>query len=195
MKQPRIRSVFHAGIIKCLEVDKRYLTAPRPYGINSKTGGKRQFFERWGDELFRMAFSYIPQRTISDNTKASALRIRNKLKLIPIVESHDSLLYEVEERFINEIAPQIKEEFEKPIDFEFCSLPRNPLVIPCEVELGYNYQELNKFKIREVIIPTTPKVIESLSIPRNMTEEFLYQERKEESQLTNIIYRDWEIKQ
>jgi uracil-DNA glycosylase family 4 len=195
MKQPRIRSVFHAGIIKCLEVDKRYLTAPRPYGIDSKTGGKRQFFERWGDELFRMAFSYIPQRTISDNTKASALRIRNKLKLIPIVESHDSLLYEIEERFINEIAPQIKEEFEKPIDFEFCSLPRNPLVIPCEIELGYNYQELNKFKIREVIIPTTPKVIESLSIPRNMTEEFLYQERKEESQLTNIIYRDWEIKQ
>lgn len=193
MKQPKIRSVFHQGIIKCLEVDKRYLTAPCPPEIKSATGGKRQFFERWGDELFRQAFSYIPQRTVSDNTKAAALRLWDKEGLIPIVESHDSLLYEVEERFADEIAPLIKYEFEKPIDFSTCSLPRSPLRIPCEVEYGYNYQELKKMK--SVVIPEAARIIESLGVSRSITEEFIVHEEKKESDLTNIIYRDWELKQ
>lgn len=151
-KQPKIRQVFHAGIIQALEKNRRYLIAPPPYGIQSKFGGKRQFFERWGDELFRQAFSYIPQRTITDNTKAAGLRLKNRIPNLRIIlESHDSLLFMVREKEVDDLAPIIKEEFERPINFENCSLSRRSLVIPCEIEIGYNYQELSKFKMKELI--------------------------------------------
>lgn len=149
-KQPSIRQVFHKGIQECLMNNKRRLVAPVPYGIDSPIGGIRIFYERWGDELFRQAYSYIPQRTVTDNTKAAGLRLRKAIKGIRIIlESHDSLLFCVPENRVDDFAPIIKEEFERPIRFDNCSMPRRDLVIPCELEVGYNYQELKKYRFRK----------------------------------------------
>jgi DNA polymerase I-like protein with 3'-5' exonuclease and polymerase domains len=145
-KQPNIRGVFHAGIIECLGRN-RQLIAPVPYGIDASTGGTRIFFERWGDELFRQAFSYLPQRIVSENTKGAALRIRRSNDWIRIiVEAHDSLLVQIKECNAEKAARILKQEFEVPIDFKGCSLSRGKLVIPCEVEIGKNYKDLSKFK-------------------------------------------------
>lgn len=145
-KSPKIQQVFHNGIIEALKIN-RSLIAAVPYGFNIKYGGRRTFFERWGDELFRQAFSYIPQRAVSDNTKAAALRIKERVPSIKIImEAHDALLFSVQETLLNEMVEIIKEEMERPICFANCSLPRHDLVIPCEVEIGYNYGELSKFK-------------------------------------------------
>jgi uracil-DNA glycosylase family 4 len=147
-KQPKIRQVFHKGIEDALRRDKRYLTSGLPYGIASKVGGRRQFLDRWSDELLRAALSYIPQRSISDNTKAAGLRIKKrepKLARI-ILECHDSLLFMIPEKEVDYFIPFAKEEMERPIKFETCSLERRDLVIPCEAEVGYNYEELVKYK-------------------------------------------------
>ena len=146
-KQPKIQGVFHKGIIDSLEHNRRILVAPLPYGIDAPCGGKRQFFERWGDELFREAFAYSPQRAVSDNTKAAALRVRARASWIKIIlEAHDALLVSVLIERQQEAASILKQEMERPIDFSACSLSRRPLVIPCDVEVGVNYQELVKFK-------------------------------------------------
>jgi uracil-DNA glycosylase family 4 len=145
-KQPSIKQVFHAEVIKCLQRNRR-LAAPVPYGIEAKVGGIRTFYERWGEELNRMAFSYIPQRTISENTKGAGFRIKKRLPDIKVVlESHDAFLFMVPLALVDEAAPIIKEEFERPIDFSTCSIPRRSLIIPCELEIGHNYGELSKFK-------------------------------------------------
>lgn len=147
-KQPKIRSGFHKGVEEALSRDNRYLTAAVPYGINSKIGGRRQFLERWGDELFRQAFSYIPQRSISDNTKAAGLRIKKrepKLARI-LLECHDSLLFMIPEKEVSYFAPIVKEEMERAIRFDTCSLSRRDLIIPCDIEIGYNYEAMKKLK-------------------------------------------------
>jgi hypothetical protein len=145
-KQPKIKQVFQQGVIDCLSKDRR-LIAPVPHGINADIGGVRIFFERWGDDLFRQAFSYLPQRMVSENTKGAALRIRNRANWIKIiVESHDALLVMIPVNRKNEAAIILREELERPIDFSKCSLPRGELIIPCEVEEGYNYCDLSKFK-------------------------------------------------
>jgi hypothetical protein len=145
-KQPSIKRVFHAEVVKCLQVNRR-LISPVPYGIEAKVGGVRTFYERWGEELNRQAFSYIPQRTISENTKGAGLRIKRRLPDIKVVlESHDAFLFMVPNDILKEASPIIKEEFERPIDFSTCSIPRRSLVIPCELEIGENYGELSKFK-------------------------------------------------
>lgn len=145
-KQPSIQRVFHAGIIKALE-KKKLLTAPLPFGIDAPFGGKRIFFERWNDELFREAFSYIPQRAVSDNTKAAALRIKARAPWIRILlESHDALLLSVPIHRQLEALLIGKEEMERPLSFATCSIVRRDLIIPCEAEVGFNYKELSKFK-------------------------------------------------
>jgi len=157
MKQPRIQQVFHASVIECLKRDRK-LIAPVPYGIDAEIGGTRTFYERWGDELFRQGFSYIPQRAVTDNTKCAALRIKQIIPNIRIVmESHDALLFCVRKSDVEIQAPIIKTEMERPIDFGNCSIPRRPLIIPCEIEIGENYQELSKFKFNE------PRLIDQAS--------------------------------
>ena len=145
-KQPSIQQVFQNGIVEQLKKD-RTLIAGLPFGIAAPCGGRRTFYERWGEELNRQAFSYIPQRSISDNTKCAALRIRERAPYLRlIVEAHDGLLYKCPVNLALESIPIIQEEMERPIDFSNCSLPRRPLVVPCEIEYGYNYKDLKKFK-------------------------------------------------
>jgi len=160
-KQPKIKQIFQGDVIRRLE-KTRQLTAPVPYGIDAPKGGTRTFFERWGDELFRQAFSYIPQRTVSENIKAAALRIRKAHPWIRILaESHDALLTSVPIVRRHEAAAIIKTEFERPIDFSKCSLERGSLVIPCDIEEGYDFYKFTKFKFNEVTKVITPSLFET----------------------------------
>jgi uracil-DNA glycosylase family 4 len=159
-KSPRIRQVFQAQVIEALKRN-RTLVAPLPYGVNAAMGGKRTFFERMGEELYRQGFSYIPQRAVSDNTKAAGMRIKERIQTIKIVmEAHDALLFSVPISKTVEWGNIIKEEMERPIDFSCCTLPRHELVIPCELEIGKNYRDLGKFK-HDLIVnkPPTPAPI------------------------------------
>lgn len=145
-KQPLIKSKFQGDVIKCLEKNRR-LISPVPYGIDAPVGGIRTFFERWNDELFRQAFSYIPQRTVSENIKAAALRIRASYSWIRILaESHDALLTSVPIPRKHEAAIILRTELSRPIDFSRCSIPRGELIIPCDVEEGMDFYKFDKFK-------------------------------------------------
>jgi uracil-DNA glycosylase family 4 len=165
-KQPKIQHIFHAGVIDALKANRR-LYAPLPYGVESPVGPPRIFYERWGDELFRQAFSYIPQRTVTDNTKAAGLRIKARFPECKIVlESHDALLFLIREEYLEDFCPIVKQEFERPINFTVCSLPRTRLVIPCEIEWGYNYLELKKFKFP---LPSIlPSIQPSIEPPKSL---------------------------
>lgn len=146
-KQPSIRNNFHHGIQAALAANNRRIIAGLPYGVNCDYGGLRTFHDRWGDELFRGAYSYIPQRSITDNTKAAKLRIESRLQGIKtILESHDALLFSIRVNEMKEVIPILQEEMERPISFKNCTLPRRDLIIPSEVEIGDNYKELNKYK-------------------------------------------------
>ena len=189
-RQPRIQAVFQNGVVECLKRN-RTLIAPLPYGIDAEYGGRRTFFERWGEELFRQAFSYIPQRTVTDNTKAAGLRIRQRCKNIKIVmESHDALLFCMPKWRLQFWTPIIKEEMERPIDFSNCSIPRRSLSIPCEIETGTNYCHMTKFKdIPLVFNPQEPELV-----PRNVTEQFAMIELPKDSKLTDVIYENQQRK-
>jgi uracil-DNA glycosylase family 4 len=180
-RQPNIQKVFQAGIIECLKIN-RQLVAPLPYGVDAECGGKRTFFERWGEDLFRMAFSYIPQRAVTDNTKAAALRIRARIPRIKIVmESHDALLFSIPISRVKEYAIIIKKEMERPINFSKCSLPRRLLKIPCELEIGKNYCDFSKFRDLPIEPVEPPKV-------KTITEEFLAPDQIGDTTLTRAIY-------
>lgn len=168
-KSPRIQGVFQAKVIEAIK-KTRVLVAPLPYGVQAQAGGRRTFFERWGDELNRQAFSYIPQRAVSDNTKNAGMRIKQRIPLIKIVmEAHDALLFSIPISKVNAYVPIIKQEMERPIDFSVCTIKRHDLIIPCDIEIGPDYYSLKKFKGLSEIAPPTPK----LNLPpKSITDQF-----------------------
>lgn len=180
MKQPKIQRVFHAGVIEALK-ETRQLVAPLPWGVDAERGGVRIFYERWGDDLFREALSYLPQRAVSDSTKAAGIRIKRKCREARIIlEAHDALLFAIRYEYLGEFVPLAKKEMERPIDFSACSLKRPFLRIPCDVEVGENYKDLKKFKplvdsepVR--IEPEIPVIVRPLSI----TEQFMVTDDEE----------------
>ena len=170
-KQPKIQKVFHAQIIEAIK-DGRKLTAPLPWGIDAERGGVRIFYERWGDDLFRQALAYIPQRAVTDNTKAAGIRIKRQFKEAKIIlEAHDALLFAIREEYLDDFIPLAKKEMERPINFSACSLPRRMLKIPCDVEVGHNYKDLRKYKGTDepvkIVVPQEIRVR-----PLTITEQF-----------------------
>ncbi len=152
-KTPNIKNVYFAEVAEIIKNTRR-LVAPVPYGVDAKYGGTRTFYEREDDELYRQAYSYLPQRAVSDNTKAAGIRIKCRFPLAHLIlESHDALLFSVKRSHVDEFVPIAVEEMERPIDFSNCSLPRDPLSIPCEIEIGENYQHFKKFKFDRPILP------------------------------------------
>lgn len=147
---PNIKDVYFA---ECEEIIKRtrILIAPLPYGIDAPYGGRRTFYERAGDELLRKALSYIPQRAVTDNTKAAGVRIKRVAKYARLIcEAHDALLFMVPIRLLSEFEPIARMEMERPIDFSNCSLSRGFLGIPSDVEVGENWMDLKKYKKKDL---------------------------------------------
>jgi len=137
---PKIKQVFHAEIQQALAQNNCTLFSPH--------GRKRQFFNKWGDELFKEAYSYIPQATVSDQLKFALLRIVGRLpkdSFFPCLESHDSFLALIRDDLIPSAAQVIKEELEVPINFSKCTLSRDyNLIIPCELHVGKRWIEKSK---------------------------------------------------
>jgi uracil-DNA glycosylase family 4 len=136
---PLISSVFWEEVRQALQDNNKVLISPH--------GRRRQFFDRWGGDLFKEAYSFIPQATVSDHTKFAAIRVEKRAPWIEILaESHDSFLSEVPIERISEAAAIIKEEMEVPIDFAQCSLPRGVLVIPCDIQTSTtNWRNMKKW--------------------------------------------------
>jgi uracil-DNA glycosylase family 4 len=137
---PGIQNIFHAGIQQCLERDRTLID---PYGR------KRTFFNRWGDELFKEAYAHIKQSVVTAKTQRAGMAIRQQLPYVRmLVESHDSLLMEVPSNNLHDACRIIKCAFEEPIDFSKCSLPRDKLIIPCDIKVSTtNWNNMQKYKV------------------------------------------------
>ena len=73
--------------------------------------------------------------------------------------------------YLEDFIPLAKKEMERPINFTTCSLPRRYLKIPCDVEIGENYKDLNKFKFKEEEVQQ-----HIFKMPETVTEQFTVQE-------------------
>lgn len=135
-KSPNIRGIFHKEIREAVE---RNRTLVNPYGR------PRTFFNRYGDQLFKEAYADIPQSTVRNHVAGTLIYLDKKAPQIEIVcETHDGFLFQSPIGREREDAEIIKEHMERSIDFSRCTLPRDTLTIPCEIQFGENYADLKK---------------------------------------------------
>lgn len=141
-EDPSIRSIFHAEIQEMLVAKDLVLQTP--------FGRIRRFFNKWGRDLWKEAYAFIPQSVVSDQTKFAAVRISKRLPFAKFLsESHDSFLAMVPntDKAIYWFTKIAKEELETPVNYRHCTLSRDyDLVIPCEFQIGKNWKEFDEEK-------------------------------------------------
>jgi uracil-DNA glycosylase family 4 len=138
-RTPNVQGVYHPAIQEALANNNRIL-------VNAY-GRERQFFDRWGDDLFREAYAYIPSSSVHDHILLAAFRIVERAPwIIFLIDAHDAWLTQVPEDRTDEASKIVREEMEVPFDFSRCSIPCGKLVIPCDIEIGMDYKNLKKQK-------------------------------------------------
>ncbi len=133
--EPNIKGVFHEYI-------KREITDRRK--LTNLFGRSRDFFGfcPWRDnsQVFRDAYSYIPQGTVGDNTGEALLYTERKGLSLVVNEAHDALLLEIEDNFESVLfaVRLLMRAFKRKMVF-----PRGyTLEIPVEFDLGYNMKDM-----------------------------------------------------
>jgi len=135
-KSPNIEHVFWKEVIGAINKHKRTLTAA--------SGRTRQFFGLWDPNLY---YSYIPAASVTDHNKFSAVECKNRIPQLEILkEDHDSFMFQATLKDAEDYRPIIQEIYETPMDLSRCSLPRDPIIIPCDFEIGENYKDMRKWK-------------------------------------------------
>lgn len=132
---PNLPDIYWREVIEAYNRDNKTLTAA--------SGRTRKFFGFYDPNLY---YAYIPQASLSDNTKFAIRRIKERRPQTQIwLELHDAINWECWPEEFTEIAELVREEMEAPIRLDRCSLPRDPFVIPCDIEWGPNYGDLVKW--------------------------------------------------
>lgn len=141
---PKVRNIFHATI-RDIVTKTRLLVSPQ--------GRQRFFFGKIDDSLYREAYSFIPQATITDQMKNIMLHISDNfdaagLSANFIYENHDGTLAEQKIEEAERFLELFQEASSKTIDFRRCSVPRDiDLLVPAELEYSLtNAKEMKPYK-------------------------------------------------
>ena len=83
-------------------------------------GRKHRFLDRWGDELFRSAYSYIPQSTVGDLLNTALRRLYDSLLHIDyeieiMFQLHDAIYIMVEEANVDRAIKHLREQMLIPL--------------------------------------------------------------------------------
>ena len=85
-------------------------------------GRKHRFLDRWGDSLFRSAYSYIPQSTVGDLLNTALRRLYDMLPTIPyeiiiLLQLHDAIYTMVEEQHVEETIKLMRKVMMIPLKY------------------------------------------------------------------------------
>jgi len=125
---PGIRKVFHAYVEQEI---KRCRTLVNPFGR------RHIFFGRIGLELFKEAYAFLPQSTVSDVNKKALKRLYKHY--IVLLELHDGLILSVPKGEVHFAIEALREAYDIPFQ-----IWGETHTIPIEVSVGQNWAEMEE---------------------------------------------------
>jgi uracil-DNA glycosylase family 4 len=110
--------------------------------LTNLLGRKHRFLERWGDGLFRSAYSYIPQSSVGDLLNASLVRIYEKHgHWIDIrLQLHDAIYCIVDEDRVHETVVALRESMLRPLKVD-----GQEFTIDVDFAIGPSWGELEDY--------------------------------------------------
>jgi uracil-DNA glycosylase family 4 len=113
--------------------------------LTTPFGRRRMFFGRLDEDLYRSAYSFIPQAVVADDiNRAFALGeyVLHDLQFAPKLQIHDEIVWVGPLAKLHLALPRIKTLMEPPIIFPRVDVP---LVIPTDVSFGPNWYDQTKW--------------------------------------------------
>jgi DNA polymerase-1 len=94
----------------------------RPRVLTNLFGRKHRFLDRWGDSLFRSAYSYIPQSTIGDLLNKALLSVYNAHTKLPfelsiLLQLHDAMYVTCKEEYIQDALNFLRSNMLIPLQY------------------------------------------------------------------------------
>jgi len=139
---PGIRQ-YHAWIRNRLSKDRI---------LENCFGRKRLFLDRWGDELFKEAYSFIPQSTVADKLNRHGIAYvyyrQDLFKPVDLLNQvHDSMVWQMDySKFSWEQQAEciilLKQSLEQPISWK-----GNTFMIPVTLEVGSNMDKKHMVEV------------------------------------------------
>jgi DNA polymerase-1 len=132
-KDPLLR-IWHAGIQEKLRQDRVLVNC---------LGRKHRFLGRWGDELFRSAYSYIPQSTVGDLLNLSLIKIYDELgsDIEIMLQIHDALYIQVPDEDVSGYIVELYKRMIRPIEVN-----RDVMTVDVDFKTGKDWGTLVPWK-------------------------------------------------
>jgi uracil-DNA glycosylase family 4 len=111
--------------------------------LTTPLGRKRRFLDRWGDDLFRSAYAFLPQSTVGDLLNLSIVSLYEDTNLLhPIdiwMQLHDAIYIEVDDN-----PAAIRYGMEKLFHHMYreIEVKGDTMVIDVDFSIGYNWKQM-----------------------------------------------------
>ena len=114
--------------------------------LHNLFGRKHYFLDRWGDSLFRSAYSFIPQSTVGDllNKALVALYQQHGNDIDLVLQLHDAIYCLVKQSELNDQAKKIREVMKIPLTHK-----SETFFIDVDFAVGPSWGEQEPFEIAE----------------------------------------------
>ena len=111
--------------------------------MTTPMGRKRTFFGRWGEQLFREAYAFVPQATVGDVLNYAMIKMYKKFPEVEfMLQIHDAFVIQVPSIDVGIWVGRIKVAFDIPI-----LINGKELVIPIDIKVGSNWDEMKKAEV------------------------------------------------
>lgn len=113
--------------------------------LTTPMGRRRMFFGRWGEDLLREAYAYVPQSTVGDLLNLGIIRAWPNLppEWYFVLQNHDAVLMQVPvETPEMHIYKFIKHYFEIPLTIEGVTFK-----IPVDIKVGDSWANMKKMEV------------------------------------------------
>ena len=109
--------------------------------LTNLLGRKHRFLERWGDELFRSAYSFIPQSTVGDLLNTALLRLYNHYgdQYDIVLQLHDAIYILVDEDKVPQAIEDIRKSMLMPLYYK-----GTEFTIDVDFSVGRSWGELKE---------------------------------------------------
>lgn len=121
-------------------------TLRRTRTLTTPFGRKRTFYNEWSEAIKKEGLAYIPQSTVADLVNQALIDIhKSKYAWLDILlQVHDSLVFQCKDDYVDQAVIMIKAAMTRPL-----LIHRRELVIPVDVKVGPNWEDLVKY-----VVPT-----------------------------------------
>ncbi len=112
--------------------------------LETPLGRRRAFFDRWGADMFRKAYAFVPQSTVGDYTNMGLTKLHYCLpkEARIVLQIHDAIVINVDESYLNKHREELYAMIKRAVEIEI-EVEGRKMRIPADIKEGMTWDEVS----------------------------------------------------